>query len=65
MIRHSIGIHSNIVIHPHSWLLLLLATSNLLLHISGSRQRVQAVGIQELEALFALRDVRGSRVYRE
>jgi hypothetical protein len=65
MIRHCAGILSNIVSHPYIWLLLLLATSTLLLYISERRRKSQTASIQELEALFALRDARRSRVYRE
>ena len=65
MIRHSIGILSNIVIHPYFWLLLLLVTSTLLLYISDRRRKAEATTIEELEDLFALRDMRGSRVSRE
>jgi hypothetical protein len=65
MIWHCMGILSNIFNHPYSWLLLLLATSTLLLYISDRRRKAQMASIQELEALFALRDIRGSRVSRE
>jgi len=65
VIRHCIGILSNIVIHPYFWLLLLLVTSTLLLYISDMRRKAEATTIEELEDLFALRDMRGSRVSRE
>ena len=65
MIRHCIGILSNMFIHPYFWLLLLLVTSTLLLYISDRRRKAEATTIEELEDLFALRDMRGSRVSRE
>jgi hypothetical protein len=52
-------------IHPYFWLLLLLVTSTLLLYISDRRRKAEATTIEELEDLFALRDMRGSRVSRE
>jgi len=60
VIRYFAGILSNVVVHPYLCLLLLLLAATLLMYVSDRHRRSREASIRELEALFALRDLRGS-----
>jgi len=64
VIRYFTGILSDVVVHPYLCLLLLLLAATLLLYVSDRHRKSREASIRELEALFALRDLRGS-VYRK
>ena len=64
MIRYCAGILLNIAVHPYICLLLLFLAATLLLYVSDRQRKSREASIRELEAWFALRDLRGS-VYRK
>ena len=60
MIGFCVEILLIVVVQPNICLLLLLLASTLLVYVSDRRRRSREASIRELEALFALRDVRSS-----
>jgi hypothetical protein len=60
VIGFCVGILLNVVVQPNICLLLLLLASTLLVYVSDRRRKSREASIRELEALFALRDVRSS-----
>jgi hypothetical protein len=60
VIRHSAQILADIVVHPEICLFLLLLAATVYLYVSDKDRKSKEASIRELEALFALRDVRGS-----
>jgi hypothetical protein len=55
---------SRVLTHPYICLFLLLVTSALLVYRLERRRKLEAAAIEELEALYALRDIRDRPVSR-